>query len=97
MTEDRLRAMGAIIAAHDYILSSLVQFHLFQFSGEDRVLAAARIIAGSKQTDQLTGIARGDEAAAEYLADMTVRMQTHVERLVQRSLATMTETGPEAT
>jgi hypothetical protein len=87
MTEDRERELAARIAALEFLVKSLWGAFLTPFPAEDRTLLVETLVAASARTDQFEGVARGDDHAAERLADIVIRVQEIVRRTLRQATA----------
>jgi hypothetical protein len=92
VSEDLLRDLIAQNVANTIVVEALLRMLLRDRPKQCHAIAEA-IINVSRRTDWLSGIAIGDDASAERLADITVLMQKHVARIVDSAVATVGNLG----
>lgn len=85
MNEDWYRNAVAQGVAHTTLIAALLRFELGRHPERAKELGEA-IKAQANITDFLTNAAVGDDARAEQLADITVRMQQHVAEIVDNAI-----------
>ena len=90
-TEQRLRAMEAQLHSISFFTEFLLRQSFAGFSRPEREQLAESIIQAATDTSRLSGLAKGDEARAEYLADTGIRSHEAVKRLVAKTLRAVAE------
>ena len=94
--EQRIRGLTAQMQAVSF-LSEFVLRHAFaSYPRELRERLADQLRQAANDTTSLGGAAKGDEAVAEYLADIGIRSREAVDRLIGKALRITAEVEDEA-
>ena len=95
-TDDRLRSLTAQMHAASFITEYLLRHVFLTLPSQIRVQMADKLLQVADDTSALFGVAKGDEAAAEYIADVGVRSREAVRRLVEKALRITEEMEDQA-
>lgn len=89
MDEDWFRRITAANAAHAALIANLLTLAMRGLTASEARAMGDELIKNATDTSSATGVTRGDEAASERYADMTVQSHQHVAELVNVAVGTI--------
>lgn len=86
MNDEQEREITAKLAAQRLLIGGLLRMVFLTMPREDRATMAKAIRKAASRTEQFFGATKGDDFAAERLADIVTRIQAHVDRMLEEAL-----------